>query len=113
MHIVSLILSALLVILGIHILMQEDEFKNELYLYWFISVYVMIAMVTKMFMVVKSDLVAKKIVLAFLVEFCFFLPIALSDWTTHKQEFALAMFITNIARVTYYIFAVMKNSGLA
>lgn len=102
-----------MVILGIHIMMGEDAFKNELYFYWFIAIYVMISMIVKMFMVVKSDLVAKKVILAFLVEFAYFLPIVLNDWTTHKQEFALAMFITNIARVTYYIFAVTKDSDLA
>ena len=113
MHIISLVLSAILVLVGIHIMMKEEEFEYELYFYWFIAVYVMISMVMKMFMVVKSDLPSKKIILGFLVEFAFFLPIALNDWTTHKQEFALAMFITNIARVTYYIFGVMKNSDLA
>jgi len=113
LHIISLVLSAILVLVGIHILMKEEEYKYELYFYWFIAVYLMIAMVVKMFMVVKADLAAKKIVLGFLMEFCFFLPIALNDWTTDKQEFALAMLLTNVVRMVYYIFAVMKNSGLA
>jgi len=113
MHIISLVLSAILVLVGIHIMMKEEEFEYELYFYWFIALFVMISMVMKMFMVVKTDLPAKKIILGFLVEFIFVLPIVLNDWTTHKQEFALAMFITNVARVTYYIFAVIKNSDLA
>ncbi len=73
----------------------------------------MLTMVLKMFMVVKSDFPARRILFGFLMEFLFFLPIALNDWTTHKQEFALAMLLTNVARLVYYIFAVMKKSGLA
>lgn len=112
LHIGSLVTSVILVLVGIHILLKEEEYKYELYFYWFIAVYVMITMLIKMFLVVKSDLPAKKILFGFLMEFGFFLPIALNDWTTHKQEFALSMFLVCVARLIYYILAVMKKSGL-
>jgi hypothetical protein len=112
MHVISLVISAILILVGIHILMKEEEFKYELYFYWFFAVYLIIAMLVKMVMVVHSDQTAKNIALGFLIEFSFFLPIALSNWQTDKQDFALAMLLTNVVRVTYYIMAVMKNSKL-
>lgn len=112
LHVGSLATSAILVLVGIHILLKEEEYKYELYFYWFIAIYVIISMLTKMFLVVKSDLPAKKILLGFVMEFGFFLPIVLNDWATHKQEFALAMFLVCVARLIYYIVAVMKKSGL-
>lgn len=112
MHIIALCLSAILVLVGIHILMQEEEYKYELYFYWFIAVYVILAMLTKMFMVVNSDHTTKNIIIGFLAEFIFFIPIVLNDWATHKLEFALAMLLTNVIRTIYFILAVMKNSKL-
>jgi hypothetical protein len=112
MHIIALVMSAVLVLVGIHILMKEEEYKYELYFYWFFAVYLIIAMLVKMVLVVHSDQPAKSILLGFLIEFLFFLPIALNDWQTNKQEFALAMLLTNVVRIVYYIMAVMKNSKL-
>lgn len=112
LHIITVSLSALLVLVGIHILMQEENFKYELYFYWFISVYVILAMLTKMFLVVHTDQTAKNIVIGFLMEFLFFLPVALNDWQTDKMEFAWAMLITNAVRTAYFGIAVMKNSQL-
>lgn len=105
-------MSAILVLVGIHILMKEEEFKYELYFYWFFAVYLIIALLVKMVLVVHSDQPANRIVLGFLIEFVFFLPIALNDWQADKQEFALAMLLTNVIRIVYYIMAVMKNSKL-
>lgn len=112
MHIIALVMSAILVLVGIHILMKEEEFKYELYFYWFFAIYLIIAMLVKMVLVVHSDQPAKSVVLGFLMEFVFFLPIALNDWQADKQEFALAMLLTNVVRIVYYIMAVMKNSKL-
>lgn len=112
MHIIALCMSAILVLVGIHILMKEEEYKYELYFYWFFAIYLIIAMLVKMVMVVHQDQPVKSIVLGFAIEFCFFLPIALNDWETNKQEFALAMLLTNAVRVAYYTMAVMKNSKL-
>ncbi len=112
MHIISLVMSAILVLVGIHILMKEEEFKSELYVYWFFAIYLIIALLVKMVLVVHSDQPANRIILGFLVEFVFFLPIALNDWQADKQEFALAMLLTNVIRIVYYIMAVMKNSKL-
>lgn len=112
MHIIALVLSSILMLVGIHILMKEEEFEFELYFYWFIACYVIVAMLVKMFLIVKGDHETKHIVLGFLIEFSFFLPIWLSDWQTDKMDFALAMLLTNMVRVAYYIMAVMKNSKL-
>lgn len=112
MHIIALVMSAILVLVGIHILMKEEEFKYELYFYWFFAIYLIIAMLVKMVLVVHTDQPAKSVVLGFLMEFVFFLPIALNDWQADKQEFALAMLLTNVVRIVYYIMAVMKNSKL-
>lgn len=112
MHIVALVTSAVLVLVGIHILMKEEEFEYELYFYWFIACYLIIAMLTKMIMVVHSDHTMKSIVIGFLFEFSFFIPVALNNWQTEKEEFALAMLVTNVARTAYYTMAVMKNSKL-
>ena len=113
MHIIALVLSAVLLLVGIHILMQEEQYENELYFYWFISIYITIAMLVKMFMVVHGDHSARSVVVGFLMEFCFFLPIVLNpDWQSAKMEFALAMLITSVIRTAYYTMAVMKNSQL-
>ena len=112
MHVLALIFSIILILVGIHILIQEEDLKYELYLYWFIAIYVMSAMVVKMFMVVRADHSTKRIVLGFAAEFLYFLPVVLNDWQRDKFEFALAMLITSVVRLTYYIFAVMKNSQL-
>jgi hypothetical protein len=112
MHIISLVLSAILVLVGIHILMQEEEFEYELYFYWFIACYLIIAMLTKMIMVVHAEHETKNIVIGFLIEFSFFAPIVLNDWQTDKINFALAMLVTNVVRTVYYTMAVMKNSRL-
>lgn len=112
LHIITLSLSALMVLVGIHILTDEDNFESELNLYWFIAIYVIAAMLIKMFLVVKSDQTTKNIVIGFLMEFLFFLPVALNDYRTHMEEFTLAMLLTNVARTTYFTMAVMKNSKL-
>lgn len=111
-HVITLSLSAVLVLVGIHILMQEENLKSELYLYWFISIYVILAMVTKMFIVVRSDQTAKNVIIGFLMEFLFFLPVALNDWQADRFEFAWAMLITNAIRTAYFAMAVMKDSQL-
>ena len=112
MHIIALVMSAVLVLVGIHILMKEEEFKYELYFYWFIACYLIVAMLVKMVRVVFAGHETKNIVLGFLIEFSFFIPVALNDWQTDKMEFALAMLLTNVIRVVYYVMAVMKNSKL-
>jgi hypothetical protein len=112
LHIITLSLSALMVLVGIHILTDEDNFESELNLYWFIAMYVIAAMLIKMFLVIKSDQTTKNIVVGFLMEFLFFLPIALNDYRTHMEEFTLAMLLTNVARTAYFTMAVMKNSKL-
>lgn len=112
MHIISLCLSAILILVGIHILTQEENFENELYFYWFIALYVLAEMVVKMFMVVHADHSAKNIIIGFLLEFSFFLPVVLNDWQKDKMEFALAMLLTSVLRTVYYIMAVMKGSRL-
>lgn len=105
-------MSAILILVGIHILTKEEEFENELYFYWFIACYLIVAMLVKMIHVVHGDHEAKNIVMGFLIEFSFFLPIVLSDWQTAKMEFALAMLATNVLRTIYYTMAVMKKSRL-
>lgn len=112
MHIIALVLSSILVLVGIHILTKEEEFEYELYFYWFIACYLIVAMLVKMIMVVNAQHETNKIVRGFLIEFLFFVPIVLNDWQTDKMEFALAMLVTNVIRVIYYIMAVMKNSKL-
>lgn len=112
LHIISLVLSSILVLVGIHILMKEEEFEYELYIYWFAACYLIVAMLMKMIMVVRTQHETKNILIGFLVEFSFFLPIALNDWQTDKMEFALAMLLTNVLRTAYYVMAVMKNSKL-
>lgn len=112
LHIIALVTSAILILVGIHVLTKEEEFKYELYLYWFTAMYVICEMLIKMFLVVHSDHTTKNIVIGFIMEFLFFLPIALNDWTTHKQEFALSMLLVSVARTIYYTMAVMKNSKL-
>ncbi len=112
MHIIALVMSAILLLVGIHILMKEEEFEYELYFYWFIACYLIIAMLVKMIRVVHGDHETKNIVIGFLVEFTFFAPIVFSDWQTDKQDFALAMLVTNVVRTAYYIMAVMRNSKL-
>ena len=113
MHIVALALSVILILVGIHILMKEEEFEYELYFYWFIACYLIVAMLVKMIMVVHGQHETKNIIVGFIIEFSFFLPIVLNpDWQADKQEFALAMLLTNVVRTTYYIMAVMKNSKL-
>lgn len=112
MHIIALVMSSILVLVGIHILTKEEEFEYELYFYWFIACYLIVAMLVKMVMVVRSQHETKAIVLGFLIEFAFFVPIALNDWQTDKMEFALAMLVSNVVRVIYYVMAVMKNSKL-
>lgn len=112
MHIIALCMSAILILVGIHILTQEENFENELYFYWFIAIYVLAAMLVKMFMVVRADHSAKNIIVGFLMEFSFFLPVVLNDWQKDKMEFALAMLLTSTVRTVYYIMAVMKGSKL-
>lgn len=113
MHIIALVMSAVLILVGIHILTKEEEFKMELYFYWFIACYLIIAMLVKMIMVVHAQHTTKNIIVGFIIEFSFFLPIVLyPDWQNEKMEFALAMLLTNVARTAYYIMAVMKNSRL-
>lgn len=112
MHIIALVMSAILILVGIHILTKEEEFEYELYFYWFIACYLIVAMLVKMIRVVHGDHETKNIVMGFLIEFCFFLPIVLSDWQTAKMEFALAMLLTNVVRTVYYTMAVMRNSKL-
>lgn len=113
MHIIALVMSAVLILVGIHILTKEEEFKMELYFYWFIACYLIIAMLVKMIMVVHAQHETKNIIVGFMIEFSFFLPIVLNpDWQNEKMEFALAMLLTNVVRTAYYIMAVMKNSRL-
>jgi hypothetical protein len=113
MHIIALVMSSVLVLVGIHILMKEEEYEYELYFYWFIACYLIVAMLVKMVQVVFADHETKNIVLGFAIEFSFFLPIVLNpDWQNDKMEFALAMLITNVVRTIYYTMAVMKNSRL-
>lgn len=112
MHIVALVLSSILVLVGIHILTKEEEFEYELYFYWFIACYLIVAMLVKMVLVVSAQHETRNIIGGFLIEFIFFVPVALNDWQTDKMEFALAMLVTNVVRVVYYIMAVMKNSKL-
>jgi hypothetical protein len=112
MHIIALVLSSILILVGIHILTKEEEFEYELYFYWFIACYVIVAMLVKMIMVVHGQHETKNIIIGFLVEFSFFVPIALNDWQTDKMEFTLAMLLTNVVRTAYYVMAVMKNSKL-
>lgn len=112
MHIIALVMSAILVLVGIHILTKEEEFEYELYFYWFIACYLIVAMLVKMIRVVQGDHETKNIVMGFLIEFSFFLPIVLYDWQTAKMEFTLAMLATNVLRTIYYIIAVMKKSRL-
>jgi hypothetical protein len=112
MHIIALVMSAILILVGIHILTKEEEFEYELYFYWFIACYLIVAMLVKMIRVVHGDHETRNIIVGFLIEFCFFLPIVLYDWQAEKPEFALAMLGTNVVRTIYYVMAVMKNSKL-
>jgi hypothetical protein len=112
MHIIALVMSAILILVGIHILTKEEEFKAELYFYWFIACYLIGAMLVKMIKVVHGEHETKNIIIGFLIEFSFFLPIVLSDWQTEKMDFALAMLLTNVVRTVYYTMAVMRNSRL-
>lgn len=112
MNIISLVLSAILMLVGIHVLTGEENFKNEHYFYICIALYLMLQMLVKMVMIVKSELTMRKIVLAFLVEFSLYLPLLMHDWNTHKTDFALIMLLTNTGRAAYYTFGVMKDSEL-
>ncbi|MCK6639204.1 MAG: hypothetical protein L6Q81_03895 [Bacteroidia bacterium] len=112
MNIISLVLSCILMLVGIHVLTGEENFKNEHYFYIFIALYLMAQMLVKMVMIVKSDLTVRKIILAFLVELSLYLPLLMHDWETDKTDFALIMLLTNTARAAYYTFGVMKDSEL-
>lgn len=112
MNIISLVLSCILMLVGIHVLTGEENFKNEHYFFICIALYLMLQMLVKMVMIVKSDLTVRKIILAFAVEFSLYLPLMMHNWETDKTGFALIMLLTNTARATYYTFGVMKDSEL-
>lgn len=112
MNIISLVLSCVLMLVGIHVLTGEENFKNEHYFYLCIALYLMVQMLVKMILIVKSELTVRKIILAFIVEFSLYLPLMMHDWETHKTDFALIMLLSNTARATYYTFGVMKDSEL-
>lgn len=112
MNIISLVLSCVLMLVGIHVLTGEENFRNEHYFYICIALFLMVQMLVKMILIVKSELTVRKIVLAFLVEFSLYLPLMMHDWDTEKTDFALIMLLSNTARATYYTFGVMKDSEL-
>jgi hypothetical protein len=112
MNIISLVLSCILMLVGIHILTGEENFRNEHYFYTCIALYLMVQMLVKMILIVKSELTVRKIIFAFLVEFSLYLPLMMHDWNTEKFDFALIMLLSNAARATYYTFGVMKDSEL-
>lgn len=99
-------------LVGIHVLTGEENFKNEHYFFICIALYLMLQMLVKMVMIVKSDLTVRKIILGFAVEFSLYLPLMMHNWETDKTGFALIMLLTNTARATYYTFGVMKDSEL-
>jgi hypothetical protein len=112
MNIISLVLSCILMLVGIHVLTGEENFRNEHYFYICIALYLMLQMLVKMVMIVKSDLTIRKIIFAFAVEFSLYLPLMMHNWDTDKTDFALSMLLTNTARAAYYTFGVMKDSEL-